>query len=123
MDRHPLRRLEIGGQAEGGPDHRVELEDVLGQHVQAGGPVALAQILPLAGEGQRRDVVEQGVEPDVHPLLGVPGQRQPPFQRRPRKRDVFEAALDEGDRLVAAEVGHDEVGTRLVQVFELALEG
>ena len=79
VDRHPPRRLEVGGQAERRPDHRVELEDVLRHHVQVGGPEALGQVLALAGEGQRRDVVEERVEPDVHPLLGVPGQRAAPI--------------------------------------------
>ena len=123
MDRHPARQLELGRHQQRRPDHGVELEDVLGHHVQGGRPVALGQVLALAGEAERRVVVEQRVEPDVHALLGVPGQRQAPFQRRPRERDVLQPLLDEGDRLVAAEVGDDEVGLLLVERFEPLLEG
>ncbi len=123
MDRHPLRRLEVRRPEQRRPDHRVELEDVLGHHVQVGGPVALGQVLALAGEAERGDVVEQRVEPHVHALLGVPGQPHPPLQLRPRERDVLEPALDEGDRLVAAELGHDEVGPLRVERFEPLLEG
>src|SRR5680860_349019 len=123
VDRHPLRRLEVRRPEQRRPDHRVELEDVLGHHVQVGGPVARGQVLALAGEAECGDVVEQGVEPDVHALLGVPGQPHPPLQLGTRERDVLQPPLDEGDRLVAAEIRHDEVGPFLVEAFELGLEG
>ena len=73
VDHHAVRRLQPGGHAEGGPDDGVELEDVLRHHVQVGGPVAVGEVLALAGEGERGDVVEECVEPDVHALALVPG--------------------------------------------------
>ena len=38
------------------------------------------------------DVVDEGVVPDVEDVLVVPGDRDPPVDRRPRDRDVLQAA-------------------------------
>ena len=91
--------------------------------MEVGRPEALGQVLTVTGERQRGDVVQERVEPHVHPLLGVPGQPHPPFQLRTGEGDVVQAALDERDRLVAAEIGDDEVRAFLVEPFELPLEG
>ena len=74
MDVDVLGRLDPGRQQERRPVHRVELEDVLGDDVEARGPVALGQVLALARVGERRVVVEERVPPHVDHLLGVPGQ-------------------------------------------------
>jgi len=115
---HPARRLKVGGPKQRRPDHRVKLEDVLSHHLHVSRPEALGQVLPLAGKGQRGDVVEKGVEPDVHALAGVPGQTHAPLQFGPRERDILEPLLDEGDGLVAAELRDDEVGALLIESFE-----
>ena len=61
-----------------------------------------------------RDVVQQGVEPDVDRLLGVERDGDAPGEPLAGDRDVLEARLDEVDDLVAAALGLDEVGVRRV---------
>ena len=121
MDEHPLRQLDLRRHQEGGPVDRMELEDVLGEDVK-GRPELLGHVLALDRVAERRVVVEQGVEPDVDHLVRVPGHRHPPLQRRPGQRDVLQSLPDEGERLVAPEVGNDEIGTLGVEPLEVALE-
>ena len=61
-----LRQLELGSHQQGGPDDRVELQDVLCQQLDGRRPEAL-DARP-GRVGQRRVVVEQRVEPDVEDL-------------------------------------------------------
>ena len=117
-----IRRGELdpGGHQQRRPDHGVELEDVLGEDVQVGGPEAVGQVLAVARVGERRVVVEEGVEPDVHHLARDPTAAARPSVRFGRDSETScEPALDERERLVAAEVGHDEVGPLLVEPLEL----
>jgi len=121
VDEHPLRNLDLGGHQEGGPVDRVELEDVLRQDVERR-PELLGDVL-IGSVAERRVVVEERVEPDVDHLVGVPGDGHPPLQGRPGERDVLQALLDEGERLVAPEVRRDELGPLLVEALEIRLEG
>ena len=72
------RRLDPRREQERLPVDGVELEDVLADHVQVGGPEALGQVLALAGVGERRVVVEERVPPDVDHLSRVPRHRNAP---------------------------------------------
>ena len=123
MDVDVLGRLDLGGEQERRPVDRVELEDVLGDDVQARRPVALGEVLAVARVGERRVVVEERVPPDVDHLLGVPRHRHPPGELRARQRDVLEPAPDERERLVAAKVGPHELGPLGVEALERLLKG
>ena len=43
---------------------------------------------PRRGEAGGREVVREGIEPDVGDVVGVPGQRDPPVEVRPADREV-----------------------------------
>ena len=91
VDPHLARHLELGGHQERRPDDRVELEDVLADQVERGGPEAVGQVLALARVGERRVVVEERVDPDVDHLRRVPRDRHAPLQPRPAERQVLRA--------------------------------
>ncbi len=122
MDAHPARHLDVRGHQQRGPDHGVELEDVLADHVQVGRPEAVGEVLALTRVGERRVVVEEGVDPDVDDLRLVPRHRHAPLEPRPAERDVLEAALDERERLVEAHLRDHEVRAFRVEPLERLLE-
>src|SRR3989449_9180473 len=76
--------------------------DPLAHHVQIGRPQAV-----VAGrrEAGRREVVDERVEPDVHGLLRVAGERDAPRLALPRDRNVLQAGLEQAQHLVAADFG------------------
>ena len=82
------------------PDHGVELEDVLGEQVDAR-PVALER-LTRTRVLERREIVDERVHPDVDDLLRVPGHGHAPGDRPAADGDVLETLLDEGQGLVVA---------------------
>ena len=112
-----------GGHQHRGPDHRVELEDVLADQVDVGRPEAVGQVLALARVGERRVVVEQRVDPDVDDLRLVPRHGHAPLEPGAAEREVAQAALDERERLVVAVARRDEVGPLGVELLERLLEG
>ncbi len=77
-----------------------------------GGPGALeARVVDAVVDGA--DVVEQGVEPDVHHLALVEGQRDAPGEGLAADALVGEPLPDEADHLVAAHLRLDELGVGL----------
>ena len=123
MDGHLLRHLDVGRHQQRRPDDGVELEDVLADQVDRRRPELLGEVLPRAGVGQRRVVVEERVDPDVDHLRLVPRHRHSPLQARAGERDVAQAALDERERLVVAVLRRDEAGPLGVELLERLLEG
>ena len=107
-----LGRGQAGRQQHRRPVDAVEAEDVLADHVGAGPPRAEAGLVGAVAD--RRDVVRQGVEPDVRDVALVPRQRDAPGDRRAADREVLQAAADEAEGLVALGLGPDEVGVLLV---------
>ena len=79
------------------------------------GPELVAQILVGPRIGERAQIVDQGVDPDVHHLLGVPRHRHAPRLPDAAEAEVTEAALDEAARLVVAEPRDHEVRPLVVQ--------
>src|SRR5207237_9777833 len=67
------------------------------------------------------DVVGQGIDPDIHHMLGVIWHLDAPIERRARDRQIPQTALDEADDLVAARIRADEVGLRLIKVEQSVL--
>ena len=114
MGEHPPRQLDARRHQESRPVHGVEPDDVLADHVQVGGPVALEHRGVGVREADTGQVVGQGVDPDVHDVLGMVGNRHAPVERGARDRQVPQAPRDEADHLVAPDVGSDEVGVGLV---------
>ena len=122
VDEHLARHLDVGRHQQRGPEHRVELEDVLGDHVHRGRPEGVGQVLALARVGQRRVVVQERVHPHVDHLLVVPRDRHAPGDPRARQREVAQPALDERQRLVVARARAHEVRPLGVQLLEPLLE-
>ena len=79
VDHQSLRQWPVGAHQHRGPDHRVELEDVLRQQLPARRPITRCQILTRSRVGQRGGVVEQRVEPDVTGLIGRPREWHAPI--------------------------------------------
>ena len=123
VDGHLLRHLEPGGHQHRRPDDRVELEDVLADQLDRRGPELARQVLAVARVGERRVVVEQGVDPDVDDLRVVPRHGHAPLEPRAAQRDVAQPAPEERVRLVVAVAGGDEAGPIGVQLLERLLEG
>ena len=88
-----------------------------------GRPELRRQVLAGIGEGQRRVVVQQRVEPDVEDVAGVPRDLDAPGQLGAAEADVVQAARDERVRLVVPRARADELGLVRVQLLELLLEG
>ncbi len=108
------RDLEAGRHQQRRPDHRVEPRDVLADHVEVARPHPVEEGL-VGAEARRRDVVQQRVHPHVDHVVGVPGHRDAPVRARAADRQVLEAPLHEGDDLVAADLGQDELRPLLVE--------
>jgi len=70
----------------------------------------------------RGPVVREGVEPHVHHVRRVLGNRDAPLERGARDAQVVEAGFDEADDLVHARLRSHEVGVALVELEEPVLE-
>src|SRR5439155_21039298 len=99
----------------------VEAEDVLAEQVVDVRPEALAEVLALTSVGERAQVVDKRVYPDIGDLLLVPGDRHAPRLARPADAEVCEPALDEPARLVVAEARQHEVRPLVVEGQQLLL--
>ena len=121
---HTLRQRQPRGVKHSGPQYAVKPRDVLADDMHLRGPRDRTR--PDIGESRRREVARQGVEPDVDHLMASASigewERNSPIQRRPRDRDVVEAAPDERHDLVAASLGLDELRARVQKRREELLE-
>ena len=106
---NPSRQLDSGRHQKRRPVHGVEPDDVLADHVQIGGPVPPEQLGVGVGKADAGQVVGQRVDPDVHHVIGMVGDRHAPVERRAGDRQVAQTAGDEADHLVAPDVGPDEL--------------
>ena len=120
-DGPPLRRLDAGRQQHRRPVHAVLADDVLADQVVVGRP-PLLEALGVGAEADRREVVGQGVEPDVGHVARVPRQRDAPRQAGAADGEVAQPGADQPERLVAAELGHDRPGMGRVPVEQAVLE-
>ncbi len=110
-----LGHLVAGRQEHRGPEHAMEAEDALAEHVTGGRPVHRNEILARPRVGERAQVVDERVSPDVGDLALVPGQRDAPGLARAADREVLEATGDEAPRLVVAEVRQHEFRSLVVE--------
>ena len=77
---HVLRDRKVGRHQHGGPEHGVELEDVLADYVVSGGPELIGQVLPRTRVPQCRVVIEKRVEPHIEHMGVIPRHGDPPLQ-------------------------------------------
>ena len=129
MAEHALGQLDARRHEEGRPVDGVEAQDVLADDVHVGRPV-VPQRVAVIGEADAGDVVGQRIDPHVHDMLGAAGvaaararHRNAPVERRARDRQIFEAAFDEADDLVAPLRRQDEVRVGVVVRQQLVLVG
>ena len=115
MNEELLGHLVAGRQEHRRPEHAVEAEDALAEHVPGGGPVHRDEVLSRPRVAERAQVVDERVGPDVGDLALVPRQRDAPGLARAADREVLEAAGDEAPRLVVAEVRQHEVRPLVVE--------
>ena len=94
------------------PVDRMEARNVLADHVNVGGPEIRAPA--LVGKAGRGQVIGQRVDPDIHHMPGVAGDRDTPVERRPADRKIVEPALDESHDLVAIFLRRHEIWVGLV---------
>jgi len=87
------------------------------------GPVPVVELFVVRSETEGRDVVGEGIEPDVHHVVGVAGVWDPPFQRGAGDREVAETALHKADDLVVAAARTDAIGVRAVPLEQRFLVG
>ena len=94
---HLLGQGQVQGHEEDGPVDGVEPDDVLADEVQVGGPELLkllGGLLP-AVVADAGDVVGQGVQPDVHHVLGVELHRDAPLEAGAGHAQVLQAGEQE----------------------------
>ena len=112
-----ISRFSIrAGHQHGGPQDGVEAEDLLAHHVQVSRPELAVLVVLLVAVAQSGDIVAQSIDPDVHGVLGVERYRDTPLDGGAGDTGVLQTLLDEGDHLVLAALGLDELGVLLVEL-------
>ncbi len=103
-----LRQRQSSRHQHCGPDHTVEANDVLADHMAVRRP-PLRKGLRVVAETHPRDVIDQRVEPDVSPGLLIERQRNAPGHSSSRDADVLQAPLDDPQNLLAPSLRLDEI--------------
>ena len=116
MAEHPLGQRQIQSHQHGGPQNSVETQDLLAHHVKVGRPELVVVVIFFVTVAQRGDIVAQGIHPHIHGVLGVEGHGDAPLDRGTGHAGILQALLDEGDHLVLAALGLDELGVLLVEL-------
>ena len=111
-----LGQRQIQSHQHGGPQDGVEAQDLLADHVQVSRPELVVIVIGLVAVAQRGDIVAQCIDPDVHGVLGVEGDRDAPLDGGAGDAGILQALLDEGDHLVLAALRLDELGVLLVEL-------
>ena len=93
----------------------MKTDDILADDMNVGWPVAPVRIA-LIGKADAGNVVGQGVDPDIHDVLGIAGHLDAPVEGGSRNRQVPQAAFDEAHDFVLARIRSDEIRLRLVQL-------
>jgi len=105
-----FRQRHVHAHEHGGPDDRVEADDLLADKVHVGRPVLLIVVIAVVHEAERRRVVEEGVDPHVDDVARVERGRDAPGEGRARDAQILEAGVDEVvDHLVDAGLGLQEI--------------
>ena len=115
MDEDLLRHRVPGREEHRRPVDAVEADDVLRHQVAHFRPERGAQVLARPRIGERAQVVDERVGPDVGDLALVPRQRNAPRLARPADREVAQPTRDEAPNLVEAELRLQEVVPLVVE--------
>ena len=94
----------------------MEAQNLLAHHVQVCRPELIVVVVGVVAVAQCGDIVAQGVHPHIHGVLGVEGHGDAPLHGGAGHAGVLQALLDEGDHLVLAALGLDELGVLLVEL-------
>mmetsp|Transcript_4610 Transcript_4610/g.6896 ORF Transcript_4610/g.6896 Transcript_4610/m.6896 type:complete len:337 (+) Transcript_4610:1038-2048(+) len=97
-------------------------QDVLAHHVQVTRPkLGESASILLRREAQGRDVVGEGVQPDVHHVVVIPGDLHPPGEGGAADAQVLQPTLDKAEHLISAAGRGNEVRVCLVELQQLVL--
>ena len=101
------------------PVDGVETNDFLTNHVDIGWPELLEKTVIITAVTEGRNIVGQGVDPDVNHVLRIVWYLDPPVEGGPGNGEVFQARLQEViDHFVHPGVRFDEVRVFLVVVHQ-----
>ena len=104
-----LVQRDAGGHEHGRPEYGVRLQDVLGHQMVRPGPVGAKGVAVRVA--QSRDIVNEGVEPDIGHEIAVERQLNTPGQPGlgPGDAQVAKILLEHGEDLVAVALGLNEI--------------
>ena len=77
---HGLRKRQTGAHQHGGPDNAMEAGNVLADDMQVGGPVLAEQGLVVPAKAERRNIIDERVEPHIHHMPRIVRQRDTPVE-------------------------------------------
>ena len=119
------RERQADGEQERRPVNRVLPDDFLADQMHVGRPVfrepgGRRRIRRSVTHG--REVIRQGIEPDVHDMRGIVRHRNAPSERGPADTQILESGLQEGHHLVPTNRRNQELRVVLVVVEERLLK-
>ncbi len=120
MRKHALWQRNSRRHQECWPVDCMEPRNVLTDDMSIGRPVA-PLFIGCIRISNCRDVIRQGVNPDIHDVLFITRNRNTPVECRARNRKVFQTRLYEAHDLVATFRRHDEAGILFVKFKKLVL--
>src|SRR2546421_10624422 len=102
------------------PVNSVKAKNIFADDMQSGPKFFEADrsLLLLVAKSDRGDVIRQRVEPNVHRVIGIAGNRNTPTDGRAQTTngEILQAAGDETSDFVAARFRPHEISTRFVKI-------
>ena len=120
MAKHLGGQGQIQSHQHGRPDDGVETQNLLADHVDVSGPVLIKVVVGIVIIAQCGDVVGKCIDPHIDGVLGVKRNLDAPGNAGTGYTGILQALLDEGDHLVFAGSGLDEIRV-LVIIFQQAV--
>ena len=118
-----VRDGHAGGHEHRGPDDAVEAGDILAHEVVLNGPAAIELGLALGvAVADAREVRDERVGPHVEHVALIPRHGDAPVEAGTGDGQILQAALHEGDDLVATADRPDEVRMLVIEGEEFVLE-
>ena len=121
MSNDSARRRDARRHQKRGPVQRVLPDDLLADQVRDDRPEALDSARVLRSKSERRQVVRQRIEPHVHDVLRIVGNRNAPLERRAADAEVLKTGFDEAPYLVQAEGGLQKIRVGFVEIEQRLL--
>ena len=117
MAKHLGGQGQIQSHQHGRPDDGVETQNLLADHVDVSGPVLIKVVVGIVIIAQCGDVVGKCIDPHIDGVLRVKRNLDAPGNAGTGYTGILQALLDEGDHLVFAGSGLDEIRV-LVIIFQ-----